>query len=237
MINSTDQFARYSRQVFIEEVGIQGQRAIMNARVLVIGVGGLGSIVLPYLAAAGVGNLTVVDFDKVEWHNLNRQIIHQESSVGKPKVDSASYFLQQLNSFIKIETIEERLDILNVEKIIQSYDIIVDCSDNFETRYLVNDTCVALCKTLVYGSIFAFEGQVAVFNYQGSKHLRDIFPEPPDPDMVPNCDKNGVLGPLPGVIGSMMAMLTLQIIVGMNIPVNEIMLFDLRKWNYTKLLF
>lgn len=237
MINSTDQFARYSRQVFIEEVGIQGQRAIMNARVLVIGVGGLGSIVLPYLAAAGVGNLTFVDFDKVEWHNLNRQIIHQESSVGKPKVDSASYFLQQLNSFIKIETIEERLDILNVEKIIQSYDIIVDCSDNFETRYLVNDTCVALCKTLVYGSIFAFEGQVAVFNYQGSKHLRDIFPEPPDPDMVPNCDKNGVLGPLPGVIGSMMAMLTLQIIVGMNIPVNEIMLFDLRKWNYTKLLF
>ncbi|MBD1430095.1 HesA/MoeB/ThiF family protein [Sphingobacterium sp. DN04309] len=236
-MNSTDQFARYSRQVFIEEVGIQGQRAIMNARVLVIGVGGLGSIVLPYLAAAGVGNLTVVDFDKVEWHNLNRQIIHQESSVGKPKVDSASYFLQKLNSFIKIETIEERLDILNVEKIIQSYDIIVDCSDNFETRYLVNDTCVALCKTLVYGSIFAFEGQVAVFNYQGSKHLRDIFPEPPDPDMVPNCDKNGVLGPLPGVIGSMMAMLTLQIIVGMNIPVNEIMLFDLRKWNYTKLLF
>ncbi|WP_206366774.1 HesA/MoeB/ThiF family protein [Sphingobacterium sp. SGL-16] len=237
MINSTDQFARYSRQVFIEEVGIEGQRAIMNAKVLVIGAGGLGSVVLPYLAAAGVGNITVVDFDKVEWHNLNRQIIHQELSVGKPKVDSASYFLQQLNSFIKIETIEGRLDILNVEKIIQSYDIIVDCSDNFETRYLVNDTCVALGKTLVYGSIFAFEGQVAVFNYQGSKHLRDIFPEPPEPDMVPNCDKNGVLGPLPGVIGSMMAMLTLQIIVGMNIPVNELMLFDLRKWNYTKLLF
>ncbi|NGM72251.1 HesA/MoeB/ThiF family protein [Sphingobacterium sp. SGL-16] len=236
-MNSTDQFARYSRQVFIEEVGIEGQRAIMNAKVLVIGAGGLGSVVLPYLAAAGVGNITVVDFDKVEWHNLNRQIIHQELSVGKPKVDSASYFLQQLNSFIKIETIEGRLDILNVEKIIQSYDIIVDCSDNFETRYLVNDTCVALGKTLVYGSIFAFEGQVAVFNYQGSKHLRDIFPEPPEPDMVPNCDKNGVLGPLPGVIGSMMAMLTLQIIVGMNIPVNELMLFDLRKWNYTKLLF
>ncbi len=237
MINSTDQFARYSRQVFIEEVGIEGQRAIMNAKVLVIGAGGLGSVVLPYLAAAGVGNIKFVDSDKVEWHNLNRQIIHQELSVGKPKVDSASSFLQQLNSSIKIETIEERLDSLNVEKIIQSYDIIVDCSDNFETRYLVNDTCVALGKTLVYGSIFAFEGQVAVFNYQGSKHLRDIFPEPPEPDMVPNCDKNGVLGPLPGVIGSMMTMLTLQIIVGMNIPVNELMLFDLRKWNYTKLFF
>lgn len=237
MMESEDIFSRYSRQIFIEEVGIDGQRAIFNTKVLVIGAGGLASAVLPYLASAGVGELAVVDFDKVEWHNLNRQILHQESSVGQYKVDSAFAFLKKLNSTINLVILNDRLDQTNIKDVMQPYDIVLDCSDNFETRYLINDTCVELNKTLVYGSIFAFEGQVAVFNYKGSKQLRDIFPEPPDPDRIPNCDKNGVLGPLPGVIGSMMAMLSLQIIVGMQVPTNELLLFDLRNWNYAKIKY
>ena len=237
MIDSDNKFNRYSRQVFMEEVGVEGQRAIMDAKVLIIGAGGLGSVVLPYLAAAGVGTLGIVDFDKVEWHNLNRQIIHQESSVGAYKVQSAFSFLQELNTTISIQKINTRLTSSNIKEILNEYDIILDCSDNFDTRYLVNDTCVLLDKVLVYGSIFSFEGQVAVFNYKRSKNLRDIFPESPAPEMVPNCDVNGVLGPLPGVIGSMMAMLCLEVLVGMEVPINQLMLFDLRQWNYTKLSF
>jgi len=237
MINSNDQFARYSRQIFIEEVGVEGQRAIMDAKVVVIGAGGLGSVVLPYLAAAGVGTLGIVDFDKVEWHNLNRQVIHQETSVGAYKVESAFNFLQELNTTISIKKINTRLTSSNVNEILKDYDIIIDCSDNFDTRYLINDTCVLLDKVLVYGSIFAFEGQVAVFNYKRSKNLRDIFPEAPAPEMIPNCDVNGVLGPLPGVIGSMMAMLCLEVLVGIEVPINQLMLFDLRKWNFMKINF
>ena len=237
MINSNDQFARYSRQIFIEEVGVEGQRAIIDAKVVVIGAGGLGSVVLPYLAAAGVGTLGIVDFDKVEWHNLNRQVIHQETSVGAYKVESAFNFLQELNTTISIKKINTRLTSSNVNEILKDYDIIIDCSDNFDTRYLINDTCVLLDKVLVYGSIFAFEGQVAVFNYKRSKNLRDIFPEAPAPEMIPNCDVNGVLGPLPGVIGSMMAMLCLEVLVGMEVPINQLMLFDLRKWNFMKINF
>jgi molybdopterin/thiamine biosynthesis adenylyltransferase len=237
MIKSDDKFNRYSRQIFIEDVGIEGQRALLNAKVLVIGAGGLGSVVLPYLAAAGVGTLGIVDFDKVEWHNLNRQIIHKESSVGAYKVESAFSFLQDLNTTISIQKINMRLTSSNIEGIIKEYDIIIDCSDNFDTRYLVNDTCVYLDKVLVYGSVFAFEGQVAVFNYEGSRNLRDIFPERPDLSTVPNCDVNGVLGPLPGVIGSMMAMLCIEVIVEIEVLSNTLLLFDLRKWNFTKLEF
>lgn len=229
---TNDEFSRYSRQIFLEEVGIEGQRAIFNSKVLVVGAGGLGSIVLPYLAAAGVGRIGVVDFDRVEWHNLNRQIIHQEKSVGQSKVESAKDTLVALNSNIEIETINDRLTYENAVALIMSYDIVIDCSDNFETRYLINDTCVQLQRTLIYGSIFSFEGQVAIFNYKGSKNLRDLFPEPPDPEVVPNCDKNGVLGPLPGIVASMMSMLTLQLIVEMEVPVNQLLLCDLRNWNF-----
>ena len=237
MIKSDDKFNRYSRQIFIEEVGVGGQRALLTAKVLVIGAGGLGSVVIPYLAAAGVGKLGIVDFDMVEWHNLNRQIIHQESSIGKYKVDSAFEFIKNLNSTIEVECFNIKLTADNIEDILEDYDIVLDCSDNFDTRYLINDTCVVLDKVLVYGSIFAFEGQVAVFNYRGNKHLRDIFPEPPDPEMVPNCDVNGVLGPLPGVIGSMMAMLCVEILVGIGVPTNSLLVFDFRKWLFTKLEF
>lgn len=237
MIKSDDKFNRYSRQIFIEEVGVEGQRALLDAKVLVIGAGGLGSVVLPYLAAAGVGKLGIVDFDKVEWHNLNRQIIHQESSIGKCKVESAFEFVKSLNSTIEVECFNLKLTEDYIAGVLEDYDVVLDCSDNFETRYLINDTCVKLDKVLVYGSIFAFEGQVAIFNYKRSKNLRNIFLEPPDPEMAPNCDVNGALGPLPGVIGSMMAMLCVEVLVGMEVPVNELMVFDLRNWNFIKIYF
>ncbi|MCT1525165.1 HesA/MoeB/ThiF family protein [Sphingobacterium hotanense] len=230
-------FARYSRQIFIEEVGIEGQRKIMNAKVLVVGAGGLGSPVISYLAAAGVGQLAIADFDKVELHNLNRQTIHKESSVDELKVISAGQFVKDMNSSIKLEKIAEKITKENVVEILQPYDIIIDGSDNFTTRYLINDTCVDQQKTLIYGSIFAFEGQVTLFNYKGSKDLRAIFPDAPAPDEIPNCDKNGVLGPLPGIIGSMMAMLTLKVICDLPVETNQLTIIDTWNWKFTNISF
>lgn len=230
-------FARYSRQIFIEEVGIEGQRKIMNAKVLVVGAGGLGSPVISYLAAAGVGQLAIADFDKVELHNLNRQTIHKESSVDELKVISAGQFVKDMNSTIKLEKIAEKITKENVVEILKPYDIIIDGSDNFTTRYLINDTCVDQQKTLIYGSIFAFEGQVALFNYKGSKDLRAIFPDAPAPDEIPNCDKNGVLGPLPGIVGSMMAMLTLKVICDLPVETNQLTIIDTWNWKFTNISF
>jgi len=230
-------FARYSRQIFIEEVGIEGQRKIMAAKVLVVGAGGLGSPVISYLAAAGVGHLGIADFDQVELHNLNRQTIHKESSVGELKVDSAEQFVEDLNSTIQLEKIAKKITKENIVEILKPYDIIIDGSDNFSTRYLVNDTCVDQHKTLIYGSIFAFEGQVAVFNYKGSKDLRAIFPDAPAPDEVPNCDKNGVLGPLPGIVGSMMAMLALKVICDLPVETNQLTMIDTWGWKFTNISF
>lgn len=230
-------FARYSRQIFIEEVGIEGQRKIVAAKVLVVGAGGLGSPVISFLAAAGVGRLGIADFDQVELHNLNRQTIHKESSVGKLKVDSAEQFVEDLNSTIQLEKIAKKITKENIVEILKPYDVIIDGSDNFSTRYLVNDTCVDQQKTLIYGSIFAFEGQVAVFNYQGSKDLRAIFPDAPAPDEVPNCDKNGVLGPLPGIVGSMMAMLALKVICDLPVETNQLTIIDTWGWRFTNISF
>lgn len=230
-------FARYSRQIFIEEVGIEGQRKIMAAKVLVVGAGGLGSPVISYLAAAGVGQLAIADFDQVELHNLNRQTIHKESSVGKLKVDSAEQFVEDLNSTIQLEKIAKKITKENIVEILKPYDVIIDGSDNFSTRYLVNDTCVDQQKTLIYGSIFAFEGQVAAFNYKGSKDLRAIFPDAPAPDEVPNCDKNGVLGPLPGIVGSMMAMLALKVICDLPVETNQLTIIDTWGWKFTNINF
>lgn len=231
------EFSRYSRQIFMDEVSIEGQRKIGNSRVLVIGAGGLGSPVLQYLAAAGIGNLAVIDFDLLEIHNLNRQIIHQEAFIGQPKVESAASFIQRLNSGISFTPINEKLTTDNIESILSEYDIIVDGSDNFETRYLVNDHCIKMGKTLVYGSIFSFEGQVAVFNYEGSKNLRDIFPSPPNPEDVQNCDQFGVLGALAGITGTMMAMLTLKVILGINVPINQLTIIDSKNWNFNQLRY
>lgn len=232
-----DNFTRYSRQVFIEEIGVEGQRKIRAAKVLVIGAGGLGSPVIQYLAAAGVGTLAVADFDTLEIHNLNRQVIHQEKNVGKPKVESASSFVSALNSDVNFIPINEKVTSENVQHIISPYDIIIDGSDNFKTRYLVNDACVQLGKTLVYGSILSFEGQVAVFNHKGSKNLRDIFPETPNQENLPDCDSLGVLGPLPGIVGSIMAIQTLQIICDLNVMSNQLLLIDAKNWTFNKVGF
>jgi adenylyltransferase/sulfurtransferase len=232
-----DIFARYSRQIFIEEIGLEGQRKIMNSKVLVIGVGGLGSPVIQYLAAAGVGTLGVVDFDEVELHNLNRQIIHNESTVGISKVKSAGIFIRSLNHQIKFIGIEQKIDESNAEELISGFDIIVDGSDNFKTRYLVNDVCVQFKKPLVYGSILGFSGQVAVFNYNGSKNLRDIFPEPPFDESLPDCDSLGVLGALPGIVGSMMSNLALKIITDLPLPLNQLTLIDTLNWRFQTIDF
>lgn len=231
-MNKEDTFARYSRQIFMEEVGLEGQRKIINSKVLVIGAGGLGSPVIQYLAAAGVGNLGVADFDEVEVHNLNRQIIHTENTVGISKVKSAELFVNTLNHQVKFIGIAEKIDPSNAEKILSSYDIIVDGSDNFTTRYLINDTCVKLGKPLVYGSILGFSGQTAVFNYKQSKNLRDLFPEPPFDEDIPDCDSLGVLGALPGIIGSMMTMQTLKIITDLPVSVNQLTLVDVMSWRF-----
>lgn len=232
-----DHFSRYSRQIFIEEIGLEGQKKISSSKVLVIGAGGLGSPVIQYLAAAGVGTLGVADFDEVELHNLNRQIIHTENRVGLSKVKSAETFVGELNHQITFIGIEEKINENNAEVILSQYDVIVDGSDNFSTRYLVNDTCVKLKKVLVYGSILGFSGQVAVFNHSGSKNLRDVFPEPPFDEDVPDCDSLGVLGALPGMIGSMMALQALKIIIDLPVGVNQMTLVDTMKWRFQTIDF
>lgn len=232
-----DSFSRYSRQIFIEEIGIAGQRKIKASKVLVIGAGGIGSPVIQYLSAAGVGTLGVVDFDVLEIHNLNRQVIHAEINIGKSKVASAADFVKSFNSSISFIPIKKKITQENVNEIIAPYDIVVDGSDNFTTRYIVNDACIAMDKVLIYGSIFAFEGQVAVFNYKGSKNLRDIFPEPPAPEDVPNCDRFGVLGPLPGIVGSIMAMQALQVITELEVMSNHLLIINTKRWEFTKITF
>lgn len=227
---------RYSRQIFIEEIGVEGQRKIQKAKVLVVGAGGLGSPVIQYLAAAGVQHLGIADFDILEIHNLNRQVIHTEKNVGKPKVNSALEFVNSLNSDIQCTIFQEKITTKNAQELLQPYDIIVDCCDNFSTRYLLNDTCIALEKTLVYGSILSFEGQVAVFNYNGGKNLRDLFPEPPK-NQQPDCDRLGVLGALPGIIGSMMAMQVLQIICELSPLHNQLLIVNTRDWEFMKISF
>lgn len=230
-------FDRYSRQIFINEIGVEGQQKIMLAKVLVVGAGGLGSPVLQYLAAAGVGQIGIVDFDHVEIHNLNRQIIHNEKRIQLDKVKSATVYIHELNSSVKVNSIAAKINSNNVDAILKDYDIVVDGSDNFNTRYIVNDACVRSKKILVYGSIFAFEGQMAVFNYKGSKQLRDLFPEPPHPEDVLSCDQYGVLGPLPGIIGSMMAMQVLKIITDLPVDVNMLTLVDTYHWRFSTISF
>jgi len=236
-MKSEDILARYSRQIFIDEVGLEGQRKIMASKVLVVGAGGLGSPVIQYLAAAGVGTLGVADFDKVELHNLNRQVIHQEQSVGKSKVSSAAEFVKKLNHHVHCIEIEEKIEPSNAEQILSGYDMVIDCSDNFSTRYLINDSCVIIKKPLIYGSILGFSGQVAVFNHRGSKNLRDLFPEPPFDEDIPDCDSLGVLGTLPGIVGSMMANLALHIITDLPVPTNQMTLIDTFNWRFQSVDF
>ncbi|WP_418264709.1 HesA/MoeB/ThiF family protein [Flavobacterium faecale] len=230
-------FLRYNRQVILPEIGDEGQEKLKKAKVLVIGAGGLGCPILQYIATAGAGTIGIVDFDKIEIHNLHRQILYTEDQIGLPKATTAKSTVEKLNPLIQVQAFEEKLTAENASRIIADYDLVVDGSDNFSTRYLVNDTCVALGKTLVYGSILGFEGQLAVFNHQGSKNLRDLFPEPPNPKDVPNCSFNGVLGTLPGMIGTMMAHETLKLIIGLPSLNNELILYSTLNWSFTKLNF
>lgn len=209
-----EELKRYSRQIILPEIGITGQEKLKNARVLMIGAGGLGCPVLQYLAAAGVGEIGIVDDDVVDISNLHRQILYSMADVGKPKTIIAKEKMSSLNPYINITCFHERLTDDNAKSIFKRYDLVIDGSDNFETRYLVNDTCVALNKVLVFGSIFKFEGQVSVFNYLNGPDYRDVFPEAPSSSEVPNCAEIGVLGVLPGVMGAYMANEAIKIICG-----------------------
>jgi len=231
------EYLRYNRQMMLPEIGDKGQKKLKNAKVLVIGAGGLGCPILQYLVPAGVGIIGIVDFDKIEIHNLHRQILYTEKQVGLSKAKTAKETLEEMNPLINIAAFKEKLTAENAVRIIKGFDIVVDGSDNFATRYLVNDTCVALEKPLVYGSILGFEGQLAVFNHNGTKNLRDLFPEPPNPKDVPNCSLNGVLGTLPGIIGTMMAHETLKLIMDLPALENELVLFSTLNWSFRKLKF
>jgi molybdopterin/thiamine biosynthesis adenylyltransferase/rhodanese-related sulfurtransferase len=211
---TSEEISRYSRHLILEDVGMEGQQKLKNSKVLCIGTGGLGSPLLLYLAAAGVGRIGIVDFDVVDESNLQRQVVHGTKDVGKKKVQSAKDTIQDINPHVQVDVYEELLNSDNALQIFEPYDVVVDGTDNFPTRYLVNDACVLLNKPNVYGSIFKFEGQASVFNYQGGPHYRDIYPEPPPPGMVPSCAEGGVLGILPGVIGCIQATETLKILLG-----------------------
>ncbi len=208
------EYERYSRHLILPEVGLAGQKKLKAASVLCVGTGGLGSPLALYLAAAGVGRIGLVDFDVVDASNLQRQIIHSTSWIGKPKVDSAKHRLLEINPYVQVDIHETALTSENALEIAKDYDLIIDGTDNFPTRYLVNDTCVLLGKPNVYGSIFRFEGQATVFNYQDGPCYRCLYPEPPPPGLVPSCAEGGVLGILPGVIGVIQATEAVKIILG-----------------------
>jgi adenylyltransferase/sulfurtransferase len=211
---SKEEVQRYSRHIILPEVGLEGQKKLKAASILCIGTGGLGSPLLLYLAAAGIGRIGIVDFDIVDSSNLQRQIIHGTSWVGKPKIVSAKDRILEINPYCQVDLYETRISSENALDILAPYDVVIDGTDNFPTRYLTNDACVLLNKPNVYGSIFRFEGQATVFNYQGGPNYRDLYPEPPPPGMVPSCAEGGVLGVLPGIIGTIQATEAIKIILG-----------------------
>ncbi len=224
---SKEEIQRYSRHLIMPEVGMEGQLKLKRARVLTIGTGGLGAPLGLYLAAAGVGHLGLVDFDVVDSSNLQRQVTFTTADVGKPKSEAAKARLSALNPSIEIVSYETRLTSDNALELFRDYDIIVDGTDNFPTRFLVNDACILLGKPNVYGSIFRFEGQATVFGYPDGPCYRCLYPEPPPPGLVPSCAEGGVLGVLPGIIGSIQAMETIKLILGTGEPlVGRLLLFD-----------
>lgn len=209
-----EEYERFSRHLILPEVGLEGQKRLKAASILCVGTGGLGSPLLLYLAAAGVGRLGIVDADVVDRSNLQRQVIHGTSWVGKPKIESAKNRIHEINPLCQVDLYNTWLTSENALDIAEPYDIIIDGTDNFPTRYLVNDTCVLLDKPNVYGSIYRFEGQATVFNYEGGPNYRDLYPEPPPPGLVPSCAEGGVLGILPGMIGIIQATEAVKIILG-----------------------
>jgi molybdopterin/thiamine biosynthesis adenylyltransferase/rhodanese-related sulfurtransferase len=231
-----EEFLRYGRHLIIPEVGLEGQRKLKSASVLIIGAGGLGSPLAFYLTAAGVGRIGIVDFDVVDLSNLQRQILHTTKDVGRSKLESAREKLESLNPNVKIETYEMRLTSENALDLIKEYDIVVDGTDNFPTRYLVNDACVFLKKPNVYGSIFRFEGQVSVFYADKGPCYRCLYKEPPPPGLVPSCAEGGVLGVLPGIIGTIQALETIKLILGIGEPlIGKLLLFDALRMKFREL--
>ncbi|HLV96939.1 MAG TPA: molybdopterin-synthase adenylyltransferase MoeB [Candidatus Acidoferrales bacterium] len=224
---SNEEVLRYSRHLIMPEVGMDGQLKLKRAKVLCIGTGGLGAPLGLYLAAAGVGRIGLVDFDKVDLTNLQRQILFSTTDVGRPKIEAAAARLRGLNPDIQIEPHETRLTSENALDLFRDYDIIVDGTDNFPTRYLVNDACILLGKPNVYGSIFRFEGQVSIFGYSGGPCYRCLYPEPPPPGLVPSCAEGGVLGVLPGIVGALQAAEAIKLILGKGESlVGRLLLFD-----------
>jgi sulfur-carrier protein adenylyltransferase/sulfurtransferase len=233
---TSEEIGRYSRHLIMPEVGVDGQRRIKAARVLCVGVGGLGSPAALYLAAAGVGTLGLVDFDTVDASNLQRQILHGTADVGRPKLESARARLSDLNPGVRIETHETTLSSANALEIFREYDVVLDGTDNFATRYLVNDACVLTGRPNAYGSIFRFEGQASVFATKGGPCYRCLYPEPPPPGLVPSCAEGGVLGVLPGVIGTIQATETIKLILGAGEPlVGRLLLYDAWRMRFREL--
>jgi len=233
---SNHEVARYSRHLIMPEVGMDGQLKLKAASVLCIGAGGLGSPVALYLAAAGVGRIGIVDFDVVDYSNLQRQIIHGTPDVGRPKLDSARDRLNAINPEVTVETHDAAISSDNALELLADYDIIVDGTDNFPTRYLVNDACVLLGKPNVYGSIFRFEGQASVFATKDGPCYRCLYPEPPPPGLVPSCAEGGVLGVLPGVVGTIQATEVVKLIIGVGEPlINRFMIYDALRMRFREL--
>lgn len=225
------------KQILLDEIGFEGQLKMNQAKIAVIGAGGLGCPILHYLNGIGMGTLGVIDFDTVEESNLHRQVLFNPADIGKTKVEVLIDKLQQQNPETHFRGHAVKLDHENVHTLLAAYDVVVDGCDNFATRYLVNDACVALGKPLVYGSILGFEGQLATFNFKGSKNLRHLFPESPNPKDVPSCSENGVLGTFPGIIGTLMAQEVTKIILGLEVLHNEFILFNTKCWEMTKITF
>ena len=233
---SSEEFIRYSRHLSLPEVGIEGQTKIKSSKVLVVGAGGLGSPVSLYLAAAGIGTIGMVDFDIVDESNLQRQVLFGMDQIGKSKLESAKERLKNLNPHTNYILHETALSSENALDIIKDYDIVVDGTDNFPTRYLVNDACVILNKPNVYGSIYRFDGQVSIFNHESGPCYRCLYPSPPPPNLVPSCAEGGVLGVLPGIIGTMQANETLKLILGIgDLMVNRFLLFDALTFEFNEL--
>jgi sulfur-carrier protein adenylyltransferase/sulfurtransferase len=227
VVLSNEEVARYSRHLLLPEVGMEGQLKLKKASIVLIGAGGLGAPLGLYLAAAGIGRIGIVDFDEVDVSNLQRQIIHGTSDLGRKKLDSAADKMQDINPHLKIDKYDVPLNSENALEILRDYDIVIDGTDNFPTRYLVNDACVLLKKPNVYGSIFRFEGQATVFAYEDGPCYRCLYPEPPPPGLVPSCAEGGVLGILPGMIGIVQATEAVKIILGQGTTLkNRLLLYD-----------
>ena len=234
---SSEEISRYARHISLSEIGIKGQVKLKASSIACIGTGGLGSPVLIYLAAAGIGRIGIVDFDVVESSNLQRQIIHTTSSIGISKTESAKTQLLKINPSCKVDLFDQKLTNKNALEILKTYDLICDCSDNFPTRYLINDACIILNKPFIYGSIAKFEGQASVFNLnKDSPNYRDLIPNPPPRELIPSCSEAGVMGILPGIIGTIQATEAIKIITNIGNPLNgRLLIFNALKMNFKEL--